>query len=270
MTTGIVRIIKSVKLCGETIMEKLQKLEKLYEGKAKKLYKTDVENVLWVEYLNQATAGNGVKKEQIEGKGRLNNKITAAIFEELNYRGISSHFIKSISENEQLVRAMKMFPLEIIMRNVAAGSFAKRYGLEEGTKLSHPVLEYCLKDDSLADPFINDDDLTAMNLVTREQLDIISAKTREINKVLSDMFAQCDVLLVYFKIEMGETADGVILLADEITPDTCRLWNLRNGENGQIEHLDKDLFRRDLGSIIPAYEDILERITKLNAKHSQL
>lgn len=184
----------------------MQKLDKLYEGKAKKLYATDDPDVLWVEYMNQATAGNGAKKAQIEGKGELNNQITSVIFDLLKARGIDSHFVKRISDTEQLVRKMDMYPLEIIMRNTAAGSFAKRYGVEEGTALDKPILD--------------------------------------------------------FKIEEGKTGDGRILLADEITPDTCRLWDLKDG-SGQIEHLDKDLFRRDLGNIIPAYEEIYDRLVKL-------
>ncbi|OZG52996.1 phosphoribosylaminoimidazolesuccinocarboxamide synthase [Pseudoscardovia suis] len=239
----------------------MEKLGKLYEGKAKKLYATNDPDVLWVEYMNQATAGNGAKKAQIQGKGELNNRITTLIFKLLAKRGIPSHFIKQISDNEQLVRKMTMFPLEIIMRNVAAGSFSKRYGVKEGSALKQPILEFCYKSDELGDPFINDDDLLALGLATREQLEVISAKTREINRALIDIFKSIDVNLIDFKIEMGVTSDGTILLADEITPDTCRLWNAT--ADGSIEHLDKDLFRRDLGNIIPAYEDICSRLEDL-------
>lgn len=239
----------------------MEKLGKLYEGKAKKLYATNDPDVLWVEYMNQATAGNGAKKAQIQGKGELNNRITTLIFKLLAKRGIPSHFIKQISDNEQLVRKMTMFPLEIIMRNVAAGSFSKRYGVKEGSALKQPILEFCYKSDELGDPFINDDDLLALGLATREQLEVISAKTREINRALIDIFKSIDVNLIDFKIEMGMTSDGTILLADEITPDTCRLWNAT--ADGSIEHLYKDLFRRDLGNIIPAYEDICSRLEDL-------
>lgn len=239
----------------------MEKLGKLYEGKAKKLYATNDPDVLWVEYMNQATAGNGAKKAQIQGKGELNNRITTLIFKLLAKRGIPSHFIKQISDNEQLVRKMTMFPLEIIMRNVAAGSFSKRYGVKEGSALKQPILEFCYKSDELGDPFINDDDLLALGLATREQLEVISAKTREINRALIDIFKSIDVNLIDFKIEMGMTSDGTILLADEITPDTCRLWNAT--ADVSIEHLDKDLFRRDLGNIIPAYEDICSRLEDL-------
>ncbi|MFY4635253.1 phosphoribosylaminoimidazolesuccinocarboxamide synthase [Scardovia wiggsiae] len=245
----------------------MQKLSQLYEGKAKKLFATENTEVLWVEYLDQATAGNGARKAQIKGKGRLNNRITAVIFNELAYRGIASHFISQISDTEQLVRRMEMFPLEIIMRNIAAGSFAKRYGREEGTLLSRPVLELCLKDDALGDPFINTDDAIALGLATRDQLDIISAKAREINHALTAIFNDINVTLVDFKVEMGRTSDGTILLADEITPDTCRLWDTAKTAEGHVEHLDKDLFRRDMGNIIPAYEEILGRLEKLHASH---
>lgn len=245
----------------------MQKLSQLYEGKAKKLFATENTEVLWVEYLDQATAGNGARKEQIKGKGRLNNRITAVIFNELAYRGIASHFISQISDTEQLVRRMEMFPLEIIMRNIAAGSFARRYGRDEGTLLSRPVLELCLKDDALGDPFINTDDAIALGLATRDQLNIISAKAREINHALTAIFNDINVTLVDFKIEMGCTSDGTILLSDEITPDTCRLWDTAKTAEGHVEHLDKDLFRRDMGNIIPAYEEILGRLEKLHASH---
>ena len=245
----------------------MQKLSQLYEGKAKKLFATENTEVLWVEYLDQATAGNGARKAQIKGKGRLNNRITAVIFNELAYRGIASHFISQISDTEQLVRRMEMFPLEIIMRNIAAGSFARRYGREEGTLLSRPVLELCLKDDALGDPFINTDDAIALGLATRDQLDIISAKAREINHALTAIFNDINVTLVDFKVEMGRTSDSTILLADEITPDTCRLWDTAKTAEGHVEHLDKDLFRRDMGNIIPAYEEILGRLEKLHASH---
>lgn len=245
----------------------MQKLSQLYEGKAKKLFATENTEVLWVEYLDQATAGNGARKAQIKGKGRLNNRITAVIFNELAYRGIASHFISQISDTEQLVRRMEMFPLEIIMRNIAAGSFARRYGREEGTLLSRPVLELCLKDDALGDPFINTDDAIALGLATRDQLNIISAKAREINHALTAIFNDINVTLVDFKVEMGRTSDGTILLADEITPDTCRLWDTAKTAEGHVEHLDKDLFRRDMGNIIPAYEEILGRLEKLHASH---
>ncbi|KFI63310.1 phosphoribosylaminoimidazolesuccinocarboxamide synthase [Bifidobacterium cuniculi] len=240
----------------------MQKLDKLYEGKAKKLYATDDPEVLWVEYMNQATAGNGAKKAQIEGKGSLNNRITSVVFDLLKARGVDSHFMQRLSDTEQLVQKMDMYPLEIIMRNTAAGSFAKRYGVEEGTKLARPILEFCYKSDDLGDPFINDDGIVALGLASQEELDEISRQARAVNDALLDIFAKIDVQLVDFKIEEGRNAQGAILLADEITPDTCRLWDLKDG-SGRIEHLDKDLFRRDLGNIIPAYEEILSRLEQL-------
>ena len=161
-----------------------------------------------------------------------------------------------------------MFPLEIIARNIAAGSFAKRYGIEEGTVLKRPVVEFCLKDDALGDPFINSDDAIALGIATADQLDIIRAKAREVNHALTAMFADIDVTLVDFKIEMGTTSDDTILLADEVTPDTCRLWDKAKTSGDHIERLDKDIFRKDLGSIIPAYEEILARLEKLNASHT--
>lgn len=242
----------------------MEKLEKLYEGKAKKLYATDDPDVLWVEYMNQATAGNGEKKAQIEGKGSLNNRITSVIFDLLKARGVNSHFVRRISETEQLVRKMDMYPLEIIMRNTAAGSFAKRYGVEEGTPLKKPILEFCLKSDPLGDPFINEDGIVALGLADEEEIAEISRQARAVNEALTDIFNKIDVKLVDFKIEEGKTSDGAILLADEITPDTCRLWDQKD-HSGKIEHLDKDLFRRDLGNIIPAYEEIYDRLMALAA-----
>ena len=240
----------------------MEKLEKLYEGKAKKLYATDDSDILWVDYMNQATAGNGAKKAQIEGKGNLNNHITSVIFDLLKARGVDSHFVKRLSDTEQLVRRMDMFPLEIIMRNTAAGSFAKRYGVEEGTDLKKPILEFCYKSDDLGDPFINDDGIVALGLATEEELAEISRQARAVNDALVDIFSKIEVKLVDFKIEEGKTSDGAILLADEITPDTCRLWDLKD-RSGRIEHLDKDLFRRGIGDIIPAYEEIYARLTAL-------
>lgn len=240
----------------------MEKLERLYEGKAKKLYATDDPEVLWVEYMNQATAGNGAKKAQIEGKASLNNRITSVIFDLLKASGVDSHFIKRISDTEQLVRSMRMFPLEIIMRNTAAGSFAKRYGIEEGTPLRKPILEFCLKSDDLGDPFINDDGIVALGVASEDELAAISRQARAVNDALLDIFGAVDVQLVDFKIEEGITSDGTILLADEITPDTCRLWDRKHGGDA-VEHLDKDLFRRDLGNIIPAYEEIYARLKAL-------
>lgn len=240
----------------------MEKLEKLYEGKAKQLFATEDPEVLWVEYKNSATAGDGEKKEDFEGKGRLNNLITTLIFGLLEKRGISSHLIKRVNDTAQLVKKVNMFPLEIVLRNTAAGHFCSRLGVEEGLTLKEPVLEYFLKNDDLHDPFVNDDDLVALGVCTREDLAEIAPLARRINEALIDIFAKIDVKLVDFKIEMGRTSDGTLLLGDEITPDSCRLWDQRD-HSGKVEHLDKDLFRRDLGDIIPAYEEIESRLAKL-------
>ena len=229
----------------------MEKLEKLYEGKAKQLYATDDPEVLWVEYKNSATAGDGEKKEDFAGKGRLNNLITTLIFDLLKKRGIDSHLVARVGETSQLVKKVTMFPLEIVLRNTAAGHFCSRLGVEEGIELKEPVLEYFLKNDDLHDPFVNDDDLAE-----------IAPLARRINEALIEIFAKIDVKLVDFKIEMGRTSDGTLLLADEITPDSCRLWDQRD-HSGKVEHLDKDLFRRDLGDIIPAYEEIESRLAEL-------
>ena len=216
----------------------MEKLEKLYEGKAKQLYATDDPEVLWVEYKNTATAGDGEKKEDFTGKGRLNNLITTIIFDLLKKRGIDSHLIKRVDDTGQLV------------------------GVEEGLPLKEPVLEYFLKNDDLHDPLVNDDDLVALGVCTREDLAEIAPLARKINEALIEIFAKIDVKLVDFKIEMGRATDGTLLLADEITPDSCRLWDQKD-HSGKVEHLDKDLFRRGLGSIIPAYEEIEERLAEL-------
>mgnify|MGYP000202282460 FL=1 len=234
----------------------MEKLEKLYEGKAKQLYATDDPEVLWVEYKNSASAGYGEKKEDFAGKGRLNNLITTLIFDLLKKRGIDSHLVARVGETSQLVKKVTMFPLEIVLRNTAAGHFCSRLGVEEGIELKEPVLEYFLKNDDLHDPFVNDDDLVALDVCTREDLAEIAPLARRINE------AKIDVKLVDFKIEMGRTSDGTLLLADEITPDSCRLWDQRD-HSGKVEHLDKDLFRRDLGDIIPAYEEIESRLAEL-------
>lgn len=239
----------------------MQKLGLLYEGKAKKMFATDDPNVLWVEYMNQATAFNGEKKEQIAGKGSLNNRITSVIFGLLEARGLDSHFVKKVSGTEQLVQKMTMFPLEIIVRNYAAGSFAKRYGVKEGIELKKPVLEFCLKSDELGDPFISEDAIVALGIASEDELAEISRIARTVNEDLKDIFGKINVRLADFKIEEGKNAAGRILLADEITPDTCRLWDATTGD--EVKHLDKDLFRRGLGDIIPAYEEIYARLVSL-------
>lgn len=236
----------------------MERKELLYTGKAKKMYATDQENVLWAEYLNQATALNGVKKDTIEGKGRLNNQITGRIFEYLAEKGIASHYIQELSETEQLVKRVTMFPLEVVVRNVAAGSFAKRFGLEEGVDLPFSVLEFYYKDDALNDPFINDAHVQVLGAATDEEVAEIKKQALKINAALIEMFKAIGIRLIDFKIEFGKTAEGEIILADEISPDTCRLWDTETNE-----HLDKDIYRRDLGDLIPVYVEVLDRLNKM-------
>ena len=214
----------------------MEKLEKLYEGKAKQLYATEDPEVLWVEYKNSATAGDGEKKEDFAGKGRLNNLITTLIFDLLKKRGIDSHLVARVGETSQLVKKVTMFPLEIVLRNTAAGHFCSRLGVEEGIELKEPVLEYFLKNDELHDPFVNDDDLVALDVCTREDLAEIAPLARRINEALIEIFAKIDVKLVDFKIEMGRTSDGTLLLADEInrTPPKTQSALLEAMEEQQV------------------------------------
>lgn len=237
----------------------MKKLALKYQGKAKKLYETDEENVLWVEYLNQATALNGLKKDQIAGKGELNNAITSTIFETLKQAGIPSHFMEKISDTEQLVKQVTIVPIEVVVRNYAAGSFTKRLGMKEGTKLSQAIVEFYYKNDDLADPMINSDTAIALNLATPEQIAEIKKQAHAVNRELIDLFDKVKIRLIDFKIEFGLDENGQVLLADEISPDTSRLW-----DEETEEHLDKDLYRRDLGDIIPVYTEVLRRLTSLN------
>ncbi|MBO0959255.1 phosphoribosylaminoimidazolesuccinocarboxamide synthase [Neobacillus sp. MM2021_6] len=229
--------------------------ELLYEGKAKRIYKTDEENIVLVQYKDSATAFNGEKKAEITGKGRLNNEITSLIFLKLMEKGIHSHFIKRISETEQLVKKVTIIPLEVVVRNVAAGSFSKRLGIEEGRPLSAPLVEFYLKDDALGDPLLTNDHILELNVATAEEITILREKALEVNAVLSSFFAEQGITLIDFKLEFGKDEQGQILLADEISPDTCRLWDQKTNEK-----LDKDVFRRDLGSLTEAYKTILTRL----------
>ena len=226
----------------------------LYEGKAKKMFSTDNEDEIRVYYKDDATAFNGVKKAQIENKGVLNNSITTALFEILEQKGIKTHFIRKIDERQQLCKKVEIVPLEVIVRNVAAGSMAKRYGIVEGTELKTTVLELSYKNDELGDPLINDYHAVAMGLATFEELLEIYNLASEINDILKEVFLKVDINLIDFKLEFGRF-NGEILLADEISPDTCRFWDVKTGEK-----LDKDRFRRDLGNVTQAYEEILSRI----------
>ncbi|QHJ72018.1 phosphoribosylaminoimidazolesuccinocarboxamide synthase [Planococcus halotolerans] len=238
----------------------MEKGQLLYEGKAKRLYATDEQDILWVEYKDSATAFNGEKKAEITGKGMLNNKITSLIFERLQKAGIASHFVKQLSDHEQLVRQVSIIPVEVVTRNIVAGSMAKRLGLEEGTVLKRPIVEFYYKDDALGDPIITEDHIEMLELASTEEIRELRVKALEVNEVLIGFFKEVGVDIVDFKIEFGRDNDGQILLADEISPDTCRLWDAKTKQK-----LDKDVFRRNLGNLTEAYELIL---AKLGGQHS--
>ena len=226
----------------------------LYEGKAKEVFSTDDPDKLIIKYKNSLTAGNGAKKADMEGKGALNCRISNIIFGYLESNGVPTHFVREIDETAIEVKKVEIVPLEVIVRNVAAGSFSKRYGVEEGSALKCPVLEYSYKCDELGDPLINDYHIMALGLATREELDEIAAITFRVNELLKAFFDKVGVRLIDFKIELGRY-HGKIILADEISPDSCRLW-----EKGTDEKLDKDRFRRDMGGVLEAYEKILKKI----------
>ncbi|WP_144555317.1 phosphoribosylaminoimidazolesuccinocarboxamide synthase [Bacillus sp. X1(2014)] len=227
----------------------------LYEGKAKRIYSTDDEQIVLVEYKDSATAYNGQKKADITGKGRLNNEITSLLFLKLKEQGIESHFIERVSEIEQLVKKVTIIPLEVVVRNIAAGSLANRLGIEEGRELTTPIVEFYLKNDELGDPLLTIDHILELQVATVEETAILREKALQINTVLASFFNDLGIRLIDFKLEFGKDAEGTILLADEISPDTCRLWDKETNEK-----LDKDVFRRDLGSLTDAYENILARL----------
>lgn len=233
----------------------MKKGQLLYEGKAKKVYKTDRDDLLIVDYKDDATAFNGKKKGQIAGKGEVNNVMSNLIFQLLEERGVPTHFVEQLSGRETLVKAVTILPLEVIVRNVAAGSFSKRYGVEEGALLARPVLEFSYKNDELGDPLINDDHILALELATEEQLAEVRRMAFLINDTLKAFFLERNLKLIDFKIEFG-LAGGKLLLADEISPDTCRLWDKDTNEK-----MDKDRFRRDLGNVEETYRAVLERMT---------
>lgn len=233
------------------------KTDLLYSGKAKDIYATVDSDQIVAVYKDQATAFNGGKKEQIVGKGRLNNLISSLIFEKLNVAGVKTHFIKRLSDTEQLNRKVEIIPLEVVLRNVTAGSFSKRFGVEEGLELATPIVEFYYKNDDLDDPFINDEHVAFLDLASAEDLAYIKAETRKINDFLQDLFAQIGLRLVDFKLEFGYDKDGHILLADEFSPDNCRLWDADGN------HLDKDVFRRNLGSLTDVYELVLTKLQEV-------
>lgn len=229
----------------------------LYSGKAKDLFLTDDENIIVARYKDQATMLNGARKETIKGKGVLNNQISSLIFRKLNAAGVATHFIEKISETEQLNKKVSIIPLEVVLRNVTAGSFSKRFGLEEGIELEEPIVEFYYKNDKLDDPFINDEHVKFLKLANDEDIAYIKAETRRINRLLSDWFHQIGLKLIDFKLEFGFDKDGKIILADEFSPDNCRLWD------AQGHHMDKDVFRRGLGELTDVYEVVWEKLQEL-------
>lgn len=229
----------------------------LYEGKAKQIFSTENENEFIVYYKDDATAFNGEKKAEIASKGILNNKISTIMFGELAKEGIESHFIKSLSDREMLVKKVEILPLEVIVRNITAGSFCKRYGVEEGIVLDTPIFEMSYKNDDFGDPLLNDDHAVALKLATREEIDFLRTQTLKINEIMKKLFLKMDLKLVDFKLEFGKDVNGKVILADEISPDTCRLWDVNTNEK-----LDKDRFRRDLGDLVQGYEEVLARLNK--------
>ena len=233
----------------------MEKLDLLYEGKAKRIYKTSDENVVWVEYKDSATAFNGEKKAQITGKGRLNNEITSLLFEKLRQDGVQNHFIKKVSDIEQLVKKVEIIPLEVVVRNIIAGSLSKRLGIEEGTPLEESIVEFYFKNDDLGDPLVTEDHIKTLKLATPEQLHVLREIGLKVNDILLAHFSSCNLRLVDFKLEFGIDEDGQIMLADEISPDTCRLWDKDTNEK-----FDKDVFRRDIGNLTEAYTEILNRL----------
>lgn len=230
-------------------------MEKLYEGKAKALFATDNPEEVLVVYSNQTTALNGKKKVQIEGKGKLNNQISSQIYTWLNQQGMDTHFIKQVDETSQLVKKLAMLPVEVVLRNIAAGSLAKRFELPEGSELAHPSVEFFYKDDNLGDPFINASQLSALGIVSEADSTIISQKAIEINNALVTLFDAAGLILVDIKLEFGKDAQGNIVLGDEISPDNCRLWDKETHQK-----MDKDNFRQELGDIIPVYQAVNDRL----------
>ena len=232
----------------------MEKPTMLYEGKAKKVFATDDPSSVIVEYKDDATAFNGLKKGTIVGKGVVNNKVSNHMFRMLEAKGIPTHYVEEISDRETIVKKVEIVKIEVIVRNIAAGSLSERIGLPEGTKLPVTVLEYCLKDDDLGDPLINDYHIAALGVATKEEMEKISSMALKINEIMRDYLKEVNVDLIDFKLEFGRF-DGDIILADEISPDTCRFWDSKTGMK-----LDKDRFRRDLGGVEDAYQEILHRL----------
>lgn len=235
----------------------MEKREQLYEGKAKKVFATDNPQQLIVSYKDDATAFNGLKKGTIAGKGVINNKMSNLLMQRLEKNGIPTHFVEELSERETLVKKVSIVPLEVIIRNISAGSFSKRYGKEEGIVFNKPTIEFSYKNDELGDPLINRYHAIALELATEKEIDLIEEYAFAVNEQLKQFWSECGVTLVDFKLEFGKLDDGTIVLADEISPDTCRLWDSKTGEK-----LDKDRFRRDLGGVEDAYSEVMKRLTQ--------
>ena len=233
----------------------MEKKEQLYEGKAKKVFATDDANLVIVDYKDDATAFNGEKKGTITGKGVINNVMCNHMFQLLEQQGVPTHFVEQLSERETLVKKVSIVPLEVIIRNISAGSFAKRFGVEEGIVFDEPTIEFSYKNDELGDPLMNAYHAIALKAATREEIETIKAMAFKVNEVMKQYFDTLNVILVDFKLEFGKTADGKIVLADEISPDTCRLWDKTTKEK-----LDKDRFRRDMGGVEEAYQEIMKRV----------
>lgn len=237
-----------------------QKLEMLYEGKAKQIYATENLEEVIVYFKDDATAFNAQKRGQVQLKGEMNNAITTLIFEYLKSKGIETHFVKQLNEREQLVKKVSIIPIEVVVRNYAAGSMAQRLGVEEGVKSPVTIFDICYKKDELGDPLINDHHAVFLGAATYEELNEMYALAGKINKALQELFDKINIILVDFKIELGKTSDGKIILADEISPDTCRLW-----DKDTLKKLDKDRFRRDLGDVTEAYVEIYQRLKSVLA-----
>ena len=231
--------------------------EQLYEGKAKKVFKTDDENLLIVSYKDDATAFNGLKKGTISGKGVINNKMSNLLMALLEKNGIPTHYVEELNDRETLVKKVSIVPLEVIIRNISAGSFSKRYGVEEGIRFDSPTIEFSYKNDELGDPLINEYQAMALKLATKEEIEKIKEYSFAVNEQLKAFWKECGVTLVDFKLEFGRLSDGTIVLADDISPDTCRLWDSKTGEK-----LDKDRFRRDLGGVEDAYIEVMKRLNE--------
>ena len=234
----------------------MEKTVQLYEGKAKKVYATNDENLVIVSYKDDATAFNGLKKGTISGKGVINNRMSNMLMQMLEKNGVPTHFVEELSERVTVVKKVSIVPLEVIIRNISAGSFAKRYGVEEGIVFDEPTIEFSYKNDALGDPLINEYHARALKLATREEIETIKSMAFKVNELLKERFAKMNITLVDFKLEFGRLKDGTIVLADEISPDTCRFW-----DSTTHEKLDKDRFRRDLGGVEDAYNEVMRRLT---------